>query len=291
MFYRIRRIALSLAVGAGLAAVVVLSLTIPRAAAEATPLAAPHPDSAPMPTPVIVELFTSEGCSSCPPADKILADLTNDQPVLGARIIPLGLHVDYWDDLGWPDRFASPDFTQRQRAYAQAFGSNRIYTPQMIVDGAAEFGGYEGRRARDEIGDAAGRPHLALSLDVSTPNAPAASAPTQADVEVAISGFPGTDLEGGADVVLALTEDGLSSDVRRGENAGRRLEHARVVRSLNRIGVLASDPTSKPVRLEAGMEIQPDWNRSQLFVLAFVQRHRDHRIIGAAEAPLEAASK
>src|SRR5262245_55634142 len=97
--------------------------------------------SQPSPTPVIVELFTSEGCMDCPPADTILARLVAEQSVAGAEVIGLGEHVDYWDQLGWKDRFASAALTSRQQAYGARFNIDSVYTPQMIVDGRAQLVG------------------------------------------------------------------------------------------------------------------------------------------------------
>src|SRR5258708_30693112 len=105
----------------------------------------------PPPTPVIVELFTSEGCSDCPPADVLLEKLIATQPIGGAEIIGLGQHVDYWDRLGWKDRFSSSALTNRQQLYQTRFGTESIYTPQMVVDGRTEFVGSDASAARKAI--------------------------------------------------------------------------------------------------------------------------------------------
>src|SRR5262245_43533606 len=109
-------------------------------------------------SPVIVELFTSEGCSSCPPADAVLAQLQKTQPVAGAEVITLSEHVDYWNYIGWSDPFSSAAFSARQEAYSQAFGQERIYTPQMVVAGQAELVGTNMNKAREAIAKAAGSP-------------------------------------------------------------------------------------------------------------------------------------
>ncbi len=107
---------------------------------------------------VVVELFTSEGCSSCPPADDLLGRLRVPPAAGEAEIIPLGFHVDYWNDLGWRDRFSSASFTNRQAAYTEKLGGNGPYTPQMIVDGTEEFVGSNARRAHEAIVKAAAQP-------------------------------------------------------------------------------------------------------------------------------------
>src|SRR3954462_9931100 len=110
--------------------------------------------------PVVVELFTSEGCSSCPPADAVLSKLAKEQPVAGVEIIPLGMHVTYWDQLGWRDPASLPLATTRQQDYGVVFGTDRIYTPQAVIDGQDEVVGSDEAALRRAIARAAKRPHL-----------------------------------------------------------------------------------------------------------------------------------
>src|SRR5205807_1864042 len=107
---------------------------------------------------VIVELFTSEGCSSCPPADELLGRIGGQESLNGATIIPLGFHVDYWNSLGWQDRFSSHAYTERQEQYVRKFKLEGPYTPQMVVDGASEFVGNSSLRAQAALAEAATRP-------------------------------------------------------------------------------------------------------------------------------------
>src|SRR5688572_1762117 len=119
-------------------------------------MVSPSPQPKPR-TPVLVELFTSEGCSSCPPADALLISFVQKQPVEGVEIIAIGEHVDYWNHIGWTDRFSSASYSQRQAAYATKFGLGSVYTPQMVVDGAAELVGSERGAALRSIAEAAKR--------------------------------------------------------------------------------------------------------------------------------------
>ena len=220
-------------------------------------------------SPVLVELFTSEGCSSCPSADAQLARLVRDQPIDGATIIPLGEHVDYWDRIGWRDPFSSAGATRRQRDYVRALRLDSPYTPQMVVDGRAEFVGSDAARAAAAIRDAAARTKAKVDLDVA-------------------GGVVGVRVEGakagkGADVMLAVTEDGLSSDVRAGENAGRRLAHVAVVRSLRRIGSIDAEGRFQG---DAALALEPSWKRGGLAAVAFVQDPASRRILGVGRAPL-----
>ncbi len=292
MLTPLRRYVLPLAVGIGFAAVLGISLQAPRARAQSEPFLMPPKVRANTPTPVIVELFTSEGCSSCPAADDLLAELIMQQPVKGARILALGLHVDYWNDLGWTDPFSTSEFTKRQRAYAQSFGSRRIYTPQMIVDGTEEFVGSDRRQAMIAIQEAAARPHLPVSIrgerkagmTTSGDGRPGDEAQTETRrVHVRIDSLDSL-RDRDADVVLAISEEQLSSDVKQGENSGRRLEHISVVRSLERLADTLGEATSAEFTTE--VQLDPAWNADRLSATVFIQRHADQRILGAAQTPL-----
>src|SRR5258708_6039929 len=181
--------------------------------------------------PVVVELFTSEGCSSCPPADELLARLEKTQPVSNARVIALEEHVDYWNQLGWKDRFSNPLFRGRQNDYARFFRTESIYTPQMIVNGQAEFVGDDAPRAYQEIGKAASEPNFQIRLKPDR-------SPDDSDLTelaVRLKNIRRSRSEA-ATVYLAVTESRLSSHVGAGENAGRLVSHAPVVRSFGVIG-------------------------------------------------------
>lgn len=220
--------------------------------------------------PVLVELFTSEGCSSCPPSDDLLAELAAAQPLDGVEVVPVGLHVTYWDGLGWPDPFGHASYAERQARYAEAFGRDGVYTPQMVVDGATGFPGGRGRAAEAIRAAAAGggKVPVALSVVRATPGA--------VDVEVKL---PELQKVKDAELVLALTESGLSSEVRRGENAGRTLRHAAVARILQVLGPAKATATAR-------LEIQPRWNRKALKVVAFVQERSRRRVLGVAAIPV-----
>jgi hypothetical protein len=179
----------------------------------------PETASASAPPVALVELFTSEGCSSCPPADRLLGELVDSSD---RRIYALAFHVDYWDDLGWPDPFASSTYTARQQTYARAFASREMYTPQMIVNGTEGFTGSDRDRAETAIHEALSQPST-LRLDLH-PRWTAAGALT---VDYEVSEAPPA-----ASLVVALVEHRTLTHVLRGENAGRTLRHENVVRSL-----------------------------------------------------------
>ena len=202
--------------------------------------------------PVLVELFTSEGCSSCPPADRHLEHLDAD-------VVVLSEHVDYWDHQGWKDKFSSPIFTQRQEAYAKEFGLDGPYTPQMVVDGVAQFTGGDVRRAFAEIGKAVNFPKADIYVERVGTGA-------RIDVEHAPRE---------ADIWMALADDDVSSNVTAGENKGHILRHVAVVRSLSKIGWIKRGGTfSRHVAL-------PDGSTGQRIVV-FLQEAGQARVVGAA---------
>ena len=227
------------------------------------------------PTPVVVELFTSEGCSDCPPADTLLDNLIGTQPIAGAEIIGLGEHVDYWDRQGWRDRFSLALWTSRQQVYQSRFGIESIYTPQMIVDGRAELVGSDANAARKAIERTLTAPHgrIAASIDGGR-------------VTAAASDLPRLGRGDRADIVVAVTESGLSTDVRSGENHGKLLHHAPVVRSMTTIGQIAGDGATAG-SASAEIPIAADWRRDRLTVVAFVQETRGRTILASAALPLQ----
>ena len=230
--------------------------------------------------PVIVELFTSEGCSSCPPADLLLARLERSQPVAGARVIALEEHVDYWNQLGWVDPFSAPHYRGRQNDYALAFHTENIYTPQMVVNGQTEFVGDDGNRAYQVIG--AAKQMQTTSVDLR--NAISGKDPDLVDLSVQVTN-PKNPKPRAADVYLAVTESELESQVLRGENAGRRLRHAPVVRSFGIIGRI--DPRGSNIgQITNTLRLPREWRRDNLRAVVFVQEHDTLRITGAAVADL-----
>lgn len=219
---------------------------------------------------VVVELFTSEGCSSCPPADELLGHLHQDLSAKNIQVIPLGFHVDYWNSLGWKDRFSSADFSQRQERYAQSLKVDGPYTPQMIVDGETEFVGNSATQAQRAISRAASQQELA-AVKISVAGA------DQLAVQVKATGSASA-----GNVLLAITEDNLTTNVGSGENGGRTLHHAAVVRELRQIGQLhdGSFQTNAPLKVEK------EWKRENLRAVVFVQEGASGKILGAASVDL-----
>src|SRR5436305_1647050 len=176
-------------------------------------------------TPVLVELFTSEGCSSCPPADALLARLDETQPIAGAQIIVLSEHVDYWNRLGWVDPYSSPRFSARQTTYAQRLRTQGPYTPQMVVDGRVEFVGSDRPAAESAVRAALSERRVAVRL-----------AHYEGSAAIEVPPLPA----GRALVYAAYAADSGTQDVARGENKGQRLRHVAIVRELKKVGSVSN---------------------------------------------------
>lgn len=208
--------------------------------------------------PVVLELFTSQGCSSCPSAEALLNKLARDGKLGDRPVAPLAFHVDYWDDLGWADPFASPAWTERQREYADALGDRRVYTPELVVAGGV---GMVGSQATT----------IARAVVAAPKQQRIAAKATWSAGELAIEATA----PAGADVYVAVWEDGTSTAVPRGENAGETLPSERVVRRLERVAS-AGKTASHTVKLDGR------WKR--VGALVFAQRP-DRVIIGATLLP------
>jgi hypothetical protein len=231
--------------------------------------------------PVVVELFTSEGCSSCPPADALLARMDETQPVEGAEIVPLAMHVDYWNYLGWSDPFSAHEFSERQGEYAAAYKKDGVYTPQMIVDGVKEFPGGDESAALESVAAAARE----KKAEVTIARLPARDEGDDVvGLSVRLDRFPKQTEGDPVYVLLAVTEGGLSSDVARGENSGRRLTHVGVVRVLDQLGILPK--ADGPFKVETGIRIKKEWRRENLRAVVFAQERGTRRVLAAASFKL-----
>ncbi|MGC9948244.1 MAG: DUF1223 domain-containing protein [Bryobacteraceae bacterium] len=227
--------------------------------------------------PVLVELFTSEGCSSCPPADALLEKLDRDQPIAGAQIIVLSEHVDYWNHDGWTDPFSSASFTARQVDYVRRLGRDEPYTPQMVVDGSAECNGSDARKVQSVIRQAITEQKVGIRI----------RAASDGDAAVTIEADP---LPEGkvhkANVYLAYAVDSGTSAVLRGENRGRTLHHVSIVRDIQRVGSIGGhEMFKKQVPIRAAKA--PGGSR----LIAFVQEGGNGRVWGAAMYPVPGGAK
>jgi len=208
-------------------------------------------------TPVLVELFTSEGCSSCPPADDLLAEIDRAHLIGNAEVIVLSEHVDYWNRLGWFDPFSNGQFTDRQERYAARFSQCGIYTPQMVVDGREALVGSDRVHAMRAIAEAARHPKAIVTLALATHSQ--VKAGNLVDLTVRVEGFPA---HGSGEVFLAVTESQLHSQVLAGENSGRRLNHTAVVRRFMALGSV--EPGEHPFMASPEVLFEPGWKRENM---------------------------
>jgi hypothetical protein len=215
-------------------------------------------------TPVVVELFTSEGCSSCPPADALLVQLSQKAPP-GVDLILLGEHVDYWNHDGWSDRFSSAQFTQRQSDYEDHLHVNGPYTPQMIIDGHLQFVGSDMAALKHNLQAASAEPKAAqVSLRWEAAD----------HLKIAVQSTSTRQ----ARVLLAVTEEGLTTAIGGGENSGRTLHHAAVVRELRDLGSTKNGSFEKTVEVAR----HSGWDAANLKVAVLVQDSDSGPILGAA---------
>ena len=228
-------------------------------------------------TPVFVELFTSEGCSDCPPADALLERLDRSQPVSGVELIVLSEHVDYWNDIGWRDPYSLHEYSERQGAYASHFGIGSVYTPQMVVDGHFEFVGSDERGAITAIKGAAKTPKIPVSI-----SSVQLDAGNVVSLHVDAGQLPSSFAARSAVVLIATADESDESHVSRGENAGRTLKHIAVLRSLTRVGMVdQSGEFSRDVRIHINRG-----TAGNLRVVAILQEAPIGRVLGVASARL-----
>lgn len=247
-----------------------------EAAAEASLAKSSATQAASMDRPVVVELFTSEGCSDCPPAEA-LAMRMEKQPLPGIEMIVLEEHVDYWNKYGWYDPFSSADWTQRQLEYVGKLPKPNPYTPEMVIDGQQQFPGGNGQKAQD-----------AIEADAHTPDAPVTITEDKLDPKgngdftISVGKLDGSTPGDQADVWIAVTQDGLHSDPNAGENSGHTLYHAAVLRYLHKVASVPEAGFSG----DAHVKINSKWDRKDVSVVAFVQDKKSMKILGAASTKL-----
>ncbi len=220
----------------------------------------------------LLELYTSEGCSSCPPADRWLASL-GPKGLAPARVVPLALHVEYWNYLGWADPFSQARFTERQQAYRTRGGAGAVYTPQFILNGREYRGWFRGEDLTRRL-DAASTARATIALKVT--RADDATLDITGEVSVAETA------RRQAGVYVALFENNLANNVNAGENRGEHLRHDYVVRRLE--GPF-SVPANGRLALRQRFALAPDWKRADLGVVAFVQNHASGEVLQAAMLP------
>lgn len=224
--------------------------------------------------PILVELFTSEGCSSCPPADAFLAQLDR-QPIAGAEMIVLSEHVDYWNHIGWKDPYSQYFFSAWQSEYGRHFGLESVYTPQMIVDGSAEFTGSDTSAAQKVFRQALTSPKVPVRI-VSISQ----DSPQSLKVRIEADTLPSSFSEHDAEVFVVLALNQAESHVTGGENGGRTLTHVAVARGIRKAGVVRSGARlAVDVEMKLGAEHDP----RNLRVVVFLREPHQGKILGAAE--------
>jgi hypothetical protein len=238
----------------------------------------------------VVELFTSQGCSSCPPADRLLSQLASDTHYRG-RVIPLSFHVDYWNHIGWQDPYSSPRWSERQKLYAgRAFHTGRIYTPQVVVNGAAECVGSNEADVYTRVrGALAESPAASVSLEAD-PVTPEGQLRVRAKASLLRANGAKTGPKGELDLWVAVYESGLETEVKAGENASRTLRNDRVVRRFEKAFSLPAQAGASQSG-EIALGIDRRWKAAGLGVAAFLQDPATLAIYGAAGGTLQEITK
>jgi hypothetical protein len=232
----------------------------------------PQSDKPDQRVPVLVELFTSEGCSDCPPADALLAELDAKQFVPGAEAIVLSEHVTYWDHQGWRDPFSLEAMTQRQEEYIRRFALDSAYTPQMVVDGTGQFVGSNGRALLAAVNKAAAKPKISLSIENARWD--------HGSVRFAVHGQKAN----GTKLFAVLAANATHSEVARGENAGRKLNHTAVVRVIKQFSSDATD--GRLLELPAGPLAQPNEANGPVRLVVFLADSGSGQVRAAAQQVL-----
>jgi len=222
-------------------------------------------------TPVLVELFTSEGCSSCPPADALLEKMDALEPIPGTQLIVLSEHVDYWNHDGWTDSFSSPSITERQSAYVRALGLKTPFTSQFLVDGTEPLQASDAEQVVQLLRKAASAPKLAMRL-ASVTVEPGNPAIVRGRIESDVSSEKHR-----SDVYVAIALDHAESQVSRGENNGRHLTHVAVLTELAKVGKLE---TGKSFGQDFRIKL-PGPAPTNLRIVAFAQESGPGKVFGA----------
>jgi hypothetical protein len=243
------------------------------------PAVAAPPISASEKQPVLVELFTSEGCSSCPPADRVAIGLQSEPDL---DVIILGEHVDYWNYLGWRDQYSSSQFSNRQHDFARSLGQQSVYTPQVVVDGRYGMNGSQREAIRSAVKKASQSTKATLNITAQT----SGKNPSSKLITIRTS-CPSSLGSIRAHLFVAVTENNLKSSVRSGENGGSVLEHTGVVRCLRKVGEVVITDERKPFSLTVDLELDPKWRKPNLRIVAFLQDASTMVIRGANQIKVD----
>lgn len=225
------------------------------------------------PVAVLVELFTSEGCSDCPPADSLLGQLDAKQPIKGVQAIVLSEHVTYWNHDGWRDPYSLDAMTDRQEAYVRHFGLDSSYTPEMVVDGTAQFVGNNAHALIAAIESAAKTAKQPLSIESAKWDQGSASFSVRGEAPA------------GSRLVIVLAADATHQEVSAGENAGRTLHHVAVVRVMKELGSDSAD--GRPLKIPGGDLNHKNESDGPVRLIVFLVDHKTGHVLGAAEQRLQ----